>query len=70
MQTKYDWRERWKILMQTDIAKPPLRHDVTLVGNANEQIATLEYMYRNGYLTGTALDDATTLFDKEEGKER
>lgn len=63
--TKYDWRMRGRTLMQTDIPNPPLRSDVTLVGDPQERTRTFEYMYRNGYLEGAALRDAQTLFTQE-----
>lgn len=63
--TTYDWRVRGKTLMQTDIANPPIRHDVTFVGGHQERMQTFEYMYHNGYLAGVALRDAKILFGKE-----
>lgn len=63
--TVYDWRVRGRTLMQMDILNPPVRQDVTLVGDHQERIATFKYLYRNGYLTGTALCDARAIFAQE-----
>lgn len=65
MQTTYDWRIRGRTLQQTDIPNPPIRSDVTLVGGPQERKATFRYLYRNGYLTCAALQDAKALFEKE-----
>ncbi|MFY9462599.1 MAG: hypothetical protein WAP52_00225 [Candidatus Sungiibacteriota bacterium] len=65
MQTRYDWRERRKTLMQTDIPNPPLRGDIILAGDPQEQMKTFRYLYDNGYLTGTAYADAEAFFGKE-----
>lgn len=65
MQTRYDWRERGKTLMQKDIANPPIRSDITLVGDPQERLKTFGYLYYNGYLTGVAYKDAETFFGKE-----
>jgi len=63
--TRYDWRVRGRTLMQTDIPNPPIRNDITLVGDHHERMRTLEYMYRNRSLTGVALRDAKIFFGEE-----
>lgn len=63
--TTYDWRIRWRVLMQTDIPRSPLRGDVTLVGDAEERIRTLRSLYDKGYLVGAAQEDAEMIFRKE-----
>ncbi len=63
--TRYDWRERGKTLMQTDIPNPPLRGDIAFVGDHQERMKTFKHLYDNGYLGGTAYQDAEDFFGKE-----
>lgn len=63
--TTYDWRIRGKTLMQMDIPNPPIRGDITLVGDPQERLETFGYLYYNGYLVGIAYQDAETFFGKE-----
>lgn len=65
MRTTYDWRERGKTLRQMDVSNPPIRSDITLVGDPRERMETFRYLYCNGYLGGTAYQDAETFFGKE-----